>query len=184
MPKSQMPGASTPTACRQWDSSWPKLVEPDRANDVWAYFRTRFGLSPEIPHRLVLREGRSIYWVLSKADALDVGLKSLKVVSAGIPLARRVKDRYKPTSAALRLLAPWLRRNRVYLSEEHVHHLFVKGPLPCSGSVSAGYVLLETDSGVLGCGLVAAGRLHSQIPKAETASYLGQRTGRVRHRRS
>jgi NOL1/NOP2/fmu family ribosome biogenesis protein len=107
-----------------------------------------------------------------------MALASLKVVCVGLPLVRKVGRRLKPTSAALRLLGHRVTRNRVRLKEGEAEELLAGAEIPWTGDASPGYVLLETEAGVVGCGWLLQGRLLSQIPKSEAASFLCRRTSR------
>ncbi len=109
-------------------------------------------------------------------------LASLRVESVGVPLLRWVKKRLKPTSAALQVLGIYATKNVVSLEpmqlEELVEKKEIKGEFPAS----PGYVIIYTETVVIGCGLYLPGRLVSQFPRHLFANQtwdhpLADRTG-------
>jgi hypothetical protein len=118
--------------------------------------------------RFSLRARSGTWFALSPSPEALGDLGRLRVVTVGIPFARRIGRRHiKPTSSALRLLSPWITRNRVTLDEAGALRLLARGEIPWEEPASEGYVLLETVAGTLGCGLMLPGRLRSQIPRSE-----------------
>ncbi len=114
---------------------------------------------------LVFRRGATFYFLAREPDeALEV-TGSLKVVSVGLPAIRIVGRQLKPTSSLLRILSPWIKRNRVKLTQTEALELLSKGVicLP-TREEEKGYVLVETEHVVLGCGLLQKNVLRSQIP--------------------
>jgi NOL1/NOP2/fmu family ribosome biogenesis protein len=146
------------------------LLEGDPEREIWGFLETRFGVPPEVRASHSLWERGETYWALSVPAAVPKALAELKVVCVGIPLVRKVRHWLKPTTAGLRLLAPWITRNRIHLERSELRDLLSRGEIPWTGDGSEGYVLLETDEGILGCGLLRKGRLFSQIPKSEVAA--------------
>ena len=164
IPPSGSVGGSTPISSIRWDSSWPEWVESSERNQLLGFLRERFGipLSVFANHHL-LRRGPTI-WLLTRDEHLPA-LASLRVESVGVPLLRWVKKRLKPTSAALQVLGIYATKNVVSLEpmqlEELVEKKEIKGEFP----VSPGYVIICTETVVIGCGLYLPGRLVSQFPR-------------------
>lgn len=115
------------------------------------------------------RRGHTFY-ALSQPETHPEATSPLQVVSVGLPILRRVGRYLKPTSAALRLLSPWISRNRISLEAKQARQLLSAGQIEWSEPASEGYVLLEVGVTVLGCGLALPGRIKSQIPRREVQS--------------
>ena len=117
---------------------------------------------------------KDTFWGLSRPERPVDDLLSLRVVSVGIPFARKVVGHIKPTSASLRLLGPWITENRLFMDEPQAIELLANREIPrTEEGLSPGYVLIDTPLGVLGCGLLKGDRLISQIPKADAHHFLG-----------
>jgi NOL1/NOP2/fmu family ribosome biogenesis protein len=128
----------------------------------------RFGIPPHALDRFTFLERGGTVHALSVSRDHMHSLLGLRVVTVGVPLVRRIgKHHLKLTSPALRLLSPSITRNRIRLDDAEALRLMARGEIPWAEPASEGYVLLETTSGVLGCGLMLPGRLRSQIPRSE-----------------
>lgn len=127
----------------------------------------RFGIPPQVREEYTLWQRGNTYWILSNAASTLHAFAALRVVCVGLPVLRRVRDRLKPTTAGLRLLSPWVQANRICLEDSQARELLSKGEIPWVGDDAEGYVLLETNLGTLGCGLLLGGKLRSQIPRSE-----------------
>jgi hypothetical protein len=171
MVNSLKPGGFTHTDSPQWDSSWPRLLDDEEQRDVWAFLEERFGISPEARRGYTLWDRGKVYWGLSAPTYPIENLSSLKVVSVGIPLVRRVGHRLKPTTSCLRLFSNHIVKNRIHLKAPEVIKALLNAEIPWPEDVSDGYVLIEAEQGVLGCGLMCRGKLQSQIPKSESAAF-------------
>jgi len=119
---------------------------------------------------LVFRRGATFYFLSrGPGEALEV-TGGLKVVSVGLPAIRIIGRQFKPTSSLLRILSPWIKKNRVKLTQTQALELLSKGSIgfPTRGH-EKGYVLVETEHLVLGCGLLQENVLRSQIPTSGTS---------------
>ncbi len=121
-----------------------------------------------------MRKGQTVYALSALAESQEVTAR-LKVVSVGLPFVRLVGHYLKPTSAALRLLAKEIWRNRMSLELNQALELVWAGQIELPHSLEEGYVLLEIPGLVLGCGLALPGRIKSQIPRREIRALLGGR---------
>ena len=150
------------------------MLGPDEAEPVWAFFRDRFGVPREQREEWLLFLRSDTYWGLSRPEQPIEDLLSLRMVSVGLPFARKVVGYIKPTSASLRLLAPWITENRIFLDERQAVELLANREISRSeNELTPGYVLIDTLLGVLGCGLLRRDSLISQIPKADANHFLG-----------
>ncbi len=130
----------------------------------------RFGIPPQVSSLYTLWERGGTSYILSAAGADPEPWAPLRVASVGLPLLRQVGSHLKPTSVGLRLLSPWITRNRLSLTDQDAWLLLRQGFVAWPWGGADGYVLMELRAGVLGCGLLLGGTLRSQIPKSEVAS--------------
>jgi hypothetical protein len=150
------------------------LLADKEQEAVWGYLEERFGIPSDLRRNYTLWKRGGTYWALSASSPSVGQMPSLKVVAVGIPLARRIGRRLKPTTGGLKLLSRWVLFNRVCIQKSVLYELLRKGEAAytASSNVSDGYVLLETEEGVLGCGLLDRGKLLFQIPKADVMAFL------------
>ena len=163
IPPSSSAGGSTLTSSIQWDSSWPELVKGDDRNHVLGFLHDRFGIPQSVfANYHLFRRGPTV-WLVSKDDRL-VDLASLQVKSVGLPLLRWKKTHLKPTTASLQRLGPYADKNIVRLRREQLQDLVEKKEINGEFGVSPGYVIIATETIIIGCGLCVPGRLISQFP--------------------
>jgi NOL1/NOP2/fmu family ribosome biogenesis protein len=111
-----------------------------------------------------LLERRQAYWLLTDSPHL-YKLRRLRVHRTGVPVLRKIQNRLKPTTAAVRLFGCRATRNVVDLDREHLMRLLQHGEIHLSPSVPPGYVIVTHHSQVLGCGLYTGQKLLNQIPR-------------------
>jgi NOL1/NOP2/sun family putative RNA methylase len=92
---------------------------------------------------------------------------SAPVEAVGIPFLHLTHRGFKPKTFALQYLAPLLRKGVVELPDVEAAKRFVAGQSQnfAVPGEEPGYVLVRFGPFALGCGLLARGQLHSQIPK-------------------
>jgi len=115
--------------------------------------------------------------VFSKDDRLrDLAL--LQVESVGMPLLRWVGTHLKPTSVALQLFGAHADRNIVSLTSDQLRDLVEIKEIKSEFAGSPGYVIVASNSVIIGCALYLPGRLVSQFPrymfKSRTWEYVLQ----------
>jgi NOL1/NOP2/fmu family ribosome biogenesis protein len=161
-----MPGESTPTGFNLWDSSWPRYADGDQRRAIEDYLWERFMVPAEaLEGFLVFQRGATFYFLARESGEASDVTRTLKVVSVGLPAIRVVGRQLKPTSSLLRILSPWIKKNRVKLTQSQALELLSKGSISFpAGEHEKGYVLVETEHLVLGCGLLQKNVLRSQIP--------------------
>jgi NOL1/NOP2/fmu family ribosome biogenesis protein len=163
-PPSTSVGASTPTNSIQWDSSWPEWLEGAERSHLLGFLQTRFGIPESVfANHHLLRRGSTV-WLLSKDDRL-MNLASLPVKSVGLPLLRQAKMHLKPTTAALQLFGVYADKNIVSLAQDQLQDLVEKKEIKGEFGISPGYVIIATETIIIGCGLSLPGRLISQFPR-------------------
>ncbi len=145
--------------------------------EILEYWEGRFGV-PSIafgPLRFLVR-ARNV-WAAADLDGLEDALATYKIEAAGLPLLRRQKRLWKPTTAALLCLDERITRNVVDLTGEHLYP-FLRGEiLPGPFAVEPGYVAVRYGARMLGCALYGKAGLKSQLPRAWVAVLLGGTRG-------
>ena len=157
-------GASIPTTSTRWDSSWPRFVDTTRRIELIGWFTDRFGVSPSFFAGFAFLETRQAYWLLSDSPHLDK-LRRLRVHRTGVPVLRKIQNRLKPTTSAVRLFGNRATRNVVDLDRAHLMRLLRYGEIHLSSHVTPGYVIVSSQSQILGCGLFTGRKLLNQIPR-------------------
>ena len=175
IPPSHTAGASTPSKSIQWDSSWPELLKDHERRHLLEFFRNRFGISRAVFSGYSLYKRRRTVWLLTRDDRLaDVAF--LQVESVGLPLLRWVGTHLKPTSVALQLLGAHANKNIVNLPSDQLRALVEKKEIESDFASTPGYVIVASNSVIIGCALYLPGRLICQFPRhmfsSQTWDYL------------
>jgi len=139
------------------------LKDPER-DHLLGFFRHRFGISRGVFSNYYLYRRSRIVWVFSKDDRLR-DLASLQVESVGMPLLRWVGTHLKPTSVALQLFGAHADRNIVSLTSDQLRDLVEIKEIKSEFAGSPGYVIVASNSVIIGCALYLPGRLVSQFPR-------------------
>jgi NOL1/NOP2/fmu family ribosome biogenesis protein len=164
MEPSSNAGASILTNSIQWDSSWPEWLEKPERDRLLGFFQERFGIPQTVfTNHHFCRRGATV-WMLNKDHRLP-SLASLRVQSVGLPLLRRIKAHLKPTSVALQLFGRHASKNIVSLEPEQLGDLAERKEIKGEFTCSPGYVIVVTNSVIVGCALCLPGRLISQFPR-------------------
>jgi NOL1/NOP2/fmu family ribosome biogenesis protein len=129
------------------------------------YFEERFGIPLGVFEGFILLERPQAYWLMTQSPHVEK-LTGLKIRSTGIPVLRKIKQRLKPTTAAIQTFGSTASKNVVTLDRRKLSRLLKPTPLRISLPISPGYIILAHENHVLGCGLYTGQRLLSQIPKS------------------
>ena len=147
-------------------------VERDRVVGFW---REKFGVPQEtFDEYIFYKKGAKKVWAVRReavgaveGDEAET-LETLDYESVGLPLMRIGGEHDKPTTDALQLFGDAVRKNSVELDVEDARE-FVRGEDIeiefGEDEVDLGYVVVNHEGEVLGCGLYFPGELRSQIPK-------------------
>lgn len=147
-------------------------VERDRVVGFW---REKFGVPQEtFDEYIFYKKGAKKVWAVRReavgaveGDEAET-LETLDYESVGLPLMRIGGEHDKPTTDALQLFGDAVRKNSVELDAEDARE-FVRGEDVeiefGEDEVDLGYVVVNHEGEVLGCGLYFPGELRSQIPK-------------------
>lgn len=150
-------------------------VSPSDQQAILEYWSERFGVCPTTLEgfRFLVR-GKNV-WAIRDLAALEETLASLKVEAAGLPLMRKRRAAWKPTTAALLWLGNAVVKNVVDLNEASIDFFLrgetLSGPFPVEG----GYVAVRYTGAMLGCGLYGKAGLRSQLPRAWVETLLSGR---------
>ncbi len=131
---------------------------------VLGYFETRFGIPYDTFDAFTLLDRGKVYVLLSR-DAPMAAVASLKLQNAGLPIFRKLSTHLKPTTAALQRFGSQATKHVVDLTANQVTDLLRLGTMSYDSHLAPGYVILQQDGDVLGCGLLTPGQLRSLIPK-------------------
>ena len=89
-------------------------------------------------------------------------------VVAGLPCARLSDSgAFKPASMLLQLFGPRITKSRVDLSPEQAKEFIAGRDIALQAEATDGFVAACSRGQVLGCGLLKAGMLKSQVPRAK-----------------
>ncbi len=127
------------------------------------YFSKRFGVRKAFWDEFKFyNKGRSI-WIISQ----NIELRD-NFIGSGIRTLRYVGDKMKPTTYILQLLEEEIQKNVKKLNMQEAKHLLLERK-ELATSLSPGYVALEINDMIIGCGLVnSTYKLKSQISKNRT----------------
>jgi NOL1/NOP2/fmu family ribosome biogenesis protein len=139
------------------------LKGPER-DHLLGFFRHRFGISRAVFINFHLYKRNRTVWVSHKDDRLR-DLASLQVESVGMPLLRWVGTHLKPTSVALQLFGAHADRNIVSLTSDQLRDLVESKEIKNEFATSPGYLIVASNSVIIGCALYLPGRLISQFPR-------------------
>lgn len=150
-------------------------VKQTEREGIFEYWSGRFGVSATTFAGLrFLARGRNV-WVVDDLDGLEHILGSLNVQAAGLPLVRKQKHVWKPTTAGLLFLDDAVAKNVVDLTHDLLHPFLHGEILPGPFGVEPGYVAVRYGEKMLGCALYGKAGLKSQLPRAWVAVLLSSK---------
>jgi len=149
----------------QWDSSWPKSVNPERRNELLRFWEQRFGVPPSLFAPFLMMASSRVTYLVRKSPLLS-GLSSVRIVRAGLPFTRNAGRYMKPTTEAVQLFGHMATRNTVDLNMHQITALCAEGELKMSLDTDSGFVFLMEAGFAWGCGLfLEPDRLLCRLPK-------------------
>jgi len=131
---------------------------------ILSYFETRFGIPSHTFDPFDLFDRGKIYGLLSRLASAEA-IASLRLQNAGLPILRKMPTHLKPTTAAIQRFGPQATKHIVNMTADQMQVLLRTGLIAYDSVLQPGYVILQQDGHVLGCGLVTPGQLRSLIPK-------------------
>jgi NOL1/NOP2/fmu family ribosome biogenesis protein len=127
--------------------------------DAWEYFGERFGVSGEDLEGFEIVKRSGDFWLVSAAEKPD-----LEYETEGVRFLRDTGNFLKPTTYGLQILGDRISRNRVEMDREEFLDL-LEGEMIQRDLDEKGYVALEHEGRVFGCGLYKDGLVSSRVPK-------------------
>jgi len=139
------------------------FAAPETVRGTLEYLESRFGIARERFDAFTFFESGSAVWIFAASPhAAELG--ALKLEAAGVPLIRRKKRGLKPTTAGLRIVGHWATRNVIDLGADDAVSFLSRRTIAGRYETDGGFVIVRAGGEVLGCGLVSAKGLESQIP--------------------
>ncbi len=143
----------------------PDFVDDRERQEVLAYFLERFGIPEEVFDGFQFFQSGKVIRIISDVVGLKEAMHLYRIGTPGIPLLRRKRPIWKPTTVALQIFGQKATRNIVNLRDEQVD-VFLQGcTLDENFSLATGYVIVKWAAHVLGCAFYEKGLLESQIPR-------------------
>ncbi|MFB6241778.1 MAG: hypothetical protein ABEJ36_03170 [Candidatus Nanosalina sp.] len=127
--------------------------------DAWSYFQERFGVSREDLEKFEIVKRSGDFWLLSDFDEPE-----LEYETEGVRFLRDTGNFLKPTTYGLQVLEDKISQNQVEVGREEFLDL-LNGDMIQRDLKSKGYVALEFEGKIFGCGLYKDGLVSSRIPK-------------------
>ncbi|MFB6244777.1 MAG: hypothetical protein ABEJ03_00335 [Candidatus Nanohaloarchaea archaeon] len=133
-----------------------------------AFLSERFGIDMEEVESLEIEKRSGDYWLVSEDDGKD-----LDVEVSGVRLLRTGKLGLKPTTYALQLLEQHISRNVVEVSGDEFQKLLAREEMIERELQEEGYVAIEYEGRIFGCGYYRDGVVSSRVPKGRSKELLG-----------
>jgi len=149
------------------------FARPETYSAVLSYLAARFGIPEEIFADYGILDAGSNLRLVSASPHLD-SLSAIKVEVLGLRLVRKTNKGWKPTSAALQFLAPWISKSVIQLEPAEEIPFLQGRAIERAFEVEPGYVAVQGRTGILGCGLYRPPFLLSQIPASSRAPFFSQ----------
>lgn len=133
---------------------------PNSRSDAYSYLERRFGIKEQELKPLTLRERNGDFWLVKGETELNIetdGIRALRVSNRG----------FKPTTYFLQLAGESIENNIINLSEEELEVLLDREMIERTG-MEKGYVALEYDDTILGCGYFMNDKVSTRISKSRS----------------
>jgi NOL1/NOP2/fmu family ribosome biogenesis protein len=136
-------------------------MEVDQA---WEYFKERFGVPREALGKFEIVKRSGDFWLVSEAEE-----QVFEYETSGVRFLRDTGNFLKPTTYGLQILEDKISRNCVEIDLDELMVLLegdmIQRDLEEDADSSEGYVALEHQGRIFGCGLYKDGLVSSRIPK-------------------
>ena len=143
---------------------------PDSGNeDPWKYLEERFGVGSHDLSNFRLDKISGDYWL--HTGTLET---ELKYQTRGIRFLRDMDRGLKPTTYALQLLGPRISKNVFKVDKRELEKLLAREEMieVEEQELEEGYVAIEYDDKIIGCGMYKEGVVSSRIPKGRSEELL------------
>ncbi len=152
----------------------PEKLTPEQCKrEVLRYLPQRFGIPVEVLDRYNYIWSGGAIWMTSVP--LELLPTHRAVQRVGLRALRKVPQGWKPTTPLLQFFDRYITRNRVSLTQEQWKQLLSGQAIDClkegilTDQLSPGYIALELDGVVVGCGFFNGRFLNHQLSKVRAA---------------
>jgi len=134
--------------------------EEKDVEDAWNYIGERFGVERSNLEGFRIKKVAGDYWLISKQ--LDT---KLEVETYGFRFVRITGRGLKPTTYGLQFLGDRISKNIVKLDKQEFLNLLDREEMIDRKMEEKGYVALEFEGQIVGCGYYMNEKVSSRIPK-------------------
>ncbi len=120
----------------------------------------------------LLKKNKS-WWLLRKSDYIT-RVSSLKVVMTGLKAFQEVGRYIKPTTRMIQVFGHHAARSVLDVTEDDIDKMAQGSYISSDMEVDNGYIIMSFKGAVIGLGLFIDGRITSQIPRRDLASFVYQ----------
>ncbi len=152
----------------------PEKLTPEQCKrEVLRYLPQRFGIPVEVLDRYNYIWSGGAIWMTSVP--LELLPTHRAVQRVGLRALRKVPQGWKPTTPLLQFFDRYITRNRVSLTQEQWKQLLSGQAIDClkegilTDQLSPGYIALELDGVIVGCGFFNGRFLNHQLSKVRAA---------------
>lgn len=140
---------------------------PGSASKAWSYLEDRFGVERSDLEEFRLEKVSGDVWLVSRE--LKTGME---VETHGIRFIRVMDIGLKPTTYGLQLLGDRIKKNVVELDREDLVTLLEREEMLERKGFKKGYVALEFEGRIIGCGFYKDRKVSSRVPKGRGKELL------------
>ncbi|MCS7187706.1 MAG: hypothetical protein RMK89_12240 [Armatimonadota bacterium] len=148
----------------------PERLTPEQCKrEVLRYLPQRFGIPVEVLDRFNYIWSGGAIWMTSVPLELLPNHKAVQRI--GLRALRKVPQGWKPTTPLLQFFDQHITRNRISLTHEQWKQILSGQAIDClregilTDEISPGYIALELDGVVVGCGFFNGRFLNHQLSK-------------------
>jgi len=152
----------------------PEKLTPEQCKrEVLRYLPQRVGIPVEVLDRYNYIWSGGAIWMTSVP--LELLPTHRAVQRVGLRALRKVPQGWKPTTPLLQFFDRYITRNRVSLTQEQWKQLLSGQAIDClkegilTDQLSPGYIALELDGVIVGCGFFNGRFLNHQLSKVRAA---------------
>lgn len=145
----------------------PEKLTPEQCKrEVLRYLPQRFGVPVEILDKYNFVWSGGAIWMTSVP--LELLPKHRAVQRIGLRALRKVPQGWKPTTPILQFFDKYITRNRLSLTHEQWKQILSGQAIDClKDEISPGYVALELEGVIVGCGFFNGRFLNHQLSKVK-----------------
>lgn len=137
-------------------------IPSSSGNEAWEYLEERFGVRKEDMPGFRIKKVSGDYWLHTEKDV------GLDCETKGIRCVRDTGRALKPTTYILQLLENEIEKNIVKVNREELIDLLDREEMIDREMGEEGYVALEYEDRVIGCGYYKGKKVSSRVPKGRS----------------